>query len=218
MKVCKLIGDYLGENTYLIEKTGSILVIDPGTSSEKLFSAAQQLNGKIVAALLTHGHADHAIGAAGLSKAGVPVYLLKEEEPLLNGRASLALALGARMEKTENLRFLKDGETLSIGPFSVFVIATPGHTAGGACYLIDGALFSGDTLFRFSYGRTDFPTGDEMDLINSIANELFSLPNETVVYCGHSDRYIASGNDLIAAFPDTTIGEEKEKNPILELL
>ena len=99
------------------------------------------------------------------------------------------------------------------------MLATPGHTAGGVSYLIDGALFSGDTLFAGSYGRTDFPTGDEQDLLCSIANTLFELPKETPVYAGHG---VLSPQDMmglpVVASVDTTIGDEYYTNPILHLL
>ncbi len=220
MNIYKLIGEYLSENTYLLEKEGKILVIDPGATAARIFDAAKNVKGEILAVLLTHGHADHALGAAELENSGVPVYLLGGEEEVLNGRANLSIALGFSLEKVKNPIPLKDGEILSLPPFEIQVIATPGHTAGGACYLIEGELFSGDTLFEFSYGRTDFPTGDEQDLLCSIANELFSLPDETSVYCGHSN--INPGKELFSgvfeALPDTVIGREKTSNPILDLL
>ena len=220
MTIYKLIGEYLSENTYLLEKEGKILVIDPGASADRVFKAAESIKGEILAVLLTHGHADHAFGATGLEKSGVPVYLLSGEEEVLNGRANLSIALGFSLEKVKDPRPLKDGEILSLPPFEISVIATPGHTAGGACYLIEGELFSGDTLFECSYGRTDFPTGDEQDLLCSIANELFSLPDETPVYSGHSN--VNPGQEVFPgvfkALPDTMIGREKTSNPILEWL
>ena len=219
MKIYKLIGESLGENTFLLEKEGKILVIDPGASSDRIRNAAGLLSGDIVAAILTHGHADHARGAAGLEAQGVPIYISEEEKNLLNGRANLALALGFSFEKVKEPCFFREG-TLALPPFEISVIATPGHTAGGVCFLIEGCLFLGDTLFAGSYGNVNFPTGDEQDLLCSIANELFSLPDETPVYCGHSD-FLPQGNrlsDLTEAVPDTYIGREKLCNPILDLL
>ena len=220
MKTYKLFGEYLGENTFLLEKEGKILVIDPGASSERIFSAANALGGEIVAAILTHGHADHALGAAGLRKAGVPIWISEKEKDLLNGRANLALALGFSFEKVSDVCLWSGENPLVLSPFSIEVIETPGHTAGGVCYLIEGNLYSGDTLFCMSYGNVNFPTGDEQDLLCSIANELFELPNETPVYCGHSNGFpekeIAPG--VFEAAPDTKIGTEKVCNPILDLL
>ena len=206
----------MGENTYLLVKDGACLVIDPGASAERIKESCHALDASIVAVLMTHAHADHIFGVADLSEEH-EVYLHEEDAAMLNSRANLALALGISLKKTEKFHTVKDGEILSIAPFSVQVIHTPGHTAGSACYLIENMLFSGDTLFYHSYGRTDFPTGDEQDLICSIANELFELPTDTPVFSGHSD-YRAGERDVMIASPDTTIGEERANNPILDLL
>ena len=217
MKVYKLQGEFLGENTYLLVKEDACLVIDPGASAERINAACRTLGASIVGVLLTHAHVDHIIGAADLSSEGYPLYLHETDVEILNSRANLALALGLSLKRTEEFLAVKDGQILTVEPFSVQVIHTPGHTAGSVCYLIENMLFSGDTLFYHSYGRTDFPTGDEQDLVCSICNELFELPLDTLVYSGHS--FFEKGETAVMpATPDTTIGEERANNPILELI
>ena len=218
MIVYKLAGECLNENTYILVKEGSALIVDPGATSERILRECASLSVRPIAVLLTHAHADHIIGAAGLAREGVPVYIHEEDAKILNTRWNLALALGISCEQVEPYTVISEEGRLALPPFEAEVIFTPGHTAGGVSYLVDGSLFSGDTLFCGSYGRTDFPTGDEQDLLCSIANELFSLPDETPVYAGHSDRMPLGEGRAVIAVPDTTIGEEKRGNPILDLL
>lgn len=217
MNIYVIHSDLLAENTYLLTEEGKALVIDPGVPAEIVLRECDKLGVEPIAVLLTHGHVDHIRGAAGLHEAGLKVYAHAEEFQVIAGRANLALALGLSLSPFTPDVALKGGENIAIGPFRTEVIFTPGHTQGGVCYLVDGALFTGDSLFRGSYGRTDFPTGDEQDLLCSLANELFELPPETPVYAGHGDEceelFVA-----IPATPDTTIGAERIANPILDLL
>lgn len=215
MSIYRLTGRFLDESTYIISKDGVCLVIDPGAETSEILSFCEEKEICIQAVLLTHAHVDHIYGAAELSKLGYPIYLHEDDAELLNGRGNLALAFGLSLEKIEKYRtFTGERSIVDLDPFILEVVHTPGHTAGSVCYLIEGDLFSGDTLFADSYGRTDLPTGDEQDLICSIANELFELPPETLVYAGHS-RHTGGKYE---AQPDTTIGEERICNPILELI
>lgn len=217
MTVYSIKSGLLGENTYLVLKEGKALVIDPGVSAEIILSECRKLSVDPIAVLLTHGHVDHIFGAPGLQKAGIKVYAHSREIEVVQGRANLALALGISLSPFTPDVAIEEG-ALALSPFSVEVIFTPGHTQGGVCYLIDGALFSGDTLFAGSYGRTDFPTGDEQDLLCSIANELFSLPLDTPVYAGHSAGEPTVFERAELAFPDTKVANEYSTNPILNLL
>ena len=215
MKVYKIPGEYLGENTYFAVIGKDCLIIDPGADSARIFDFCKRRGLTIRALLLTHAHIDHMYGLPAFEKAGYPIYLHAEDERIINSRANLALAFGLSFERIDRYQTF-DGEEceLSLAPFRLQAIHTPGHTAGSVCYYSDGVLFSGDTLFAGSYGRTDLPTGDEQDLLCSIANELFELPSETLVYAGHSDGISESEE----CAPDTTIGVERETNPIFDLL
>lgn len=218
MKIYVIRSGPIMENTYLLVQEGKALVIDAGAPADVILRECRKLSADPIALLLTHGHIDHILGAAGLQRAGVKVYAGAEEFDVIAGRANLALALRTSLDPFTPDVAVRDEDVLSIGPFSVRALFTPGHTKGGYSYLIDGSLFSGDTLFCGSYGRTDFPTGDEMDLVCSIANVLFSLPPETEVYAGHSDDFSLELDLAFPASPDTTIGNEYSTNPILNLL
>ena len=219
MNVYVIVGEApLYENTFLILKDRKVIVVDPGVSGKRILSACADLGGEPIAVLLTHGHADHILGAKELQEAGIPVYSHAEEFDVIASRANLALVLGRKIPVFTPDHAVRDGDELTLSPFTVKVIFTPGHTKGSVCYLIEGVLFSGDTLFAGSYGRADFPTGDLQDLVCSIANELFELPAETPVYCGHGSEFPVAVGDATLAFPDTTIGREYSTNPILDLL
>ena len=159
---------------------------------------------KPLAVLLTHGHFDHIMGLDGLLREyDIPVYAFESEKEVLN---SARLNLSAMMAGTytfSDARYVKDGQILDIGGVQIRVIHTPGHTSGGCCYYIEkeGILFSGDTLFHTSIGRTDFPTGSSSQLVRSVKERLFDLPDETKVYPGHME--------------ETSIGYEKKYNPFV---
>ena len=214
MTVYSMQGEYLSEVTYLVAEGGKALIVDPGASAQRILSECAKLGLEPVAVLLTHGHADHTAGAIGLQEKGVKVYAHREEVSVLERKANLALAFRLIDHIVRPDVTVEDGDCLEIAPFCVKVIFTPGHTQGGVCYLVGDCLFTGDTLFPGSYGRTDLPTGDEQDLLCSIANELFELPPETKVYSGHGEASL----DARPCGPQTTIGEERSTNPILYLL
>ena len=214
MTVYSMQGEFLSEITYLVVQNGKALVIDPGASGERILAECDSLGVVPVAALLTHGHADHVLGASYLQKHGIKVYAHGEEAALISSKANLAVALGFALDPFVPDVFVKDDDVLSFEWVTVKVIYTPGHTIGGVCYLIENALFTGDTLFPGSYGRTDFPTGDEQDLLCSIANVLFELPMATKVYSGHG----FASNNAKPCDPQTTIRDECSTNPILNLL
>lgn len=216
MKIFALQGGSLCENTYFVVKDGKALIIDPGIPSEIVLEECKRLSAQPIAVLLTHGHFDHVKGAAGLQRTGLKIYAHKEEFSVIAGRANLALALRESLDPFVPDVAVEDDDLLDLTPFEVKVLFTPGHTQGGVCYLIEDCLFSGDTIFPGSYGRTDFPTGDSQDLLCSIADVLFDLPPETKVYCGHGDGSLTEKATLVS--PDTTIGAERATNPILDLL
>jgi len=182
-------------NCYIIkdETSKEIAVIDPGANSGLLINEIEKLNGNVKYILLTHAHADHTGAVEDLAERfKVPVYINQKDEALI--------VKGEYMfEKITVDGFIKDGDFFNIGDIKIKCIETPGHTPGGVCFYTPGYLFSGDTLFAQSIGRTDFAGGDFDEIIDSIKTKLFSLPEETRVFPGHG--------------PETSIKNEKKYNP-----
>ena len=194
-------------NCYFLKnkENGELLIVDPGDASDTIERKVSEMQGKPVGILLTHGHFDH-IGAVDDLRAyfkGVQCYAgEKEEEVLENGSYNLSASWAAALSIRAD-RLLRDKETLTLAGFKIKVIETPGHTKGGVCYYLseEGVLFSGDTLFRTSVGRTDFPTGSMSQIVRSVQYLTENLPGDTVVYPGHQEI--------------TTIAYEQKFNPYL---
>lgn len=177
-------------NCYLVKnkETGALLIIDPADAPARIINKIEQMGAKPEAILLTHGHFDH-IGAAMKLREhyNIPVCAHRAEKEIMeNVDKNLSLMTGMGFT-AEADRLLVDGEKMELAGFDIRVLHTPGHTIGGACYYFEseGVLFAGDTLFRCSVGRTDFPTGSMRQIHDSIHQKLFVLPEETVVYPGH---------------------------------
>ena len=186
------------------DDTKEVLVIDPGASAEKLAEKIKEQGLKPAAILLTHGHFDHATGAEELAKIlQVKIYAEeKEKETLENPQLNLSGWQGSSLVFHAD-EYLKDEQEIDLAGFHIRVLLTPGHTVGGCCFYFpyQNAIFSGDTLFQTSVGRTDFPKGSMSQLINGIREKLLPLPDETAVYTGHGEM--------------TTIGTERMYNPYL---
>lgn len=187
------------------EETKELILIDPADDAKRIIRKIEADGLKLQAILLTHGHFDH-IGAVDDLRAhfqGVQCYAgEKEAEVLENGSYNLSASWAAALSVRAD-RLLRDKETLNLAGFKIRVIETPGHTKGGVCYYLpeEGVLFSGDTLFRTSVGRTDFPTGSMSQIVRSVQYLTENLPGDTVVYPGHQET--------------TTIAYEKRFNPYL---
>lgn len=214
LRIDTLVLGAMATNCYLVmnQETKKMIVIDPGAEPERVIRKIEESGGIPEAILLTHGHFDH-IGAAEAIRSyysgsmaekaeqGVLICALRAEQEICGSREqNLSSAFGNGFTVAPD-RFLEDGETVSIAGVTVKVLHTPGHTAGGACYYIEEekTLFSGDTLFCCSVGRTDFPTGSMRELRNAIHTKLFVLPDDTLVLPGHG--------------ASTSIGYEKKYNP-----
>ena len=186
------------------DDTGEVLIIDPGASAKQLAEKVKEHGLKPVGILLTHGHFDHAAAAEELSQLlDVKIFAHEAEQETLE---MPGLNLSGWEGKAENYHadvYLKDEQELELAGFKVRVLFTPGHTVGGCCYYFveQGAVFSGDTLFEGSIGRTDFPKGSASQLIRAIHEKLMHMPDETAVYPGHGDM--------------TSIGTERVNNPFL---
>jgi hydroxyacylglutathione hydrolase len=195
------------ENSYVVgdPDTGDAALVDPGDEPETLAAlvAARGLTPRFV--VNTHAHLDH-VGAAAALKAryGIPFFLHPGDRIWLDG-----LALQARMfgldtpEKPGVDRWLVEGEEIALGHRKFRVIHTPGHTPGGVCLFFetDRVLFTGDTLFAGSVGRTDFPGGSWDDLATAIRTKLFPLGDDVVFHSGHG--------------PASTLGDERRSNPFV---
>jgi glyoxylase-like metal-dependent hydrolase (beta-lactamase superfamily II) len=193
-------------NCYILaESVGSqAVIIDPGADYNKIKLVLDKHQLKPGIIINTHGHADH-IGCD--DEFGLPVYIHKSDAPLLkdpvrnlSGFISGPLAVKAKAKE------IKDGDIIGLGNIKLEVLHTPGHTSGGISLLLKGVekniLFSGDSLFFHSVGRTDFPGASHEELVKAIKGKLLTLPDSTVVYPGHG--------------PSSTIRAEKENNPFLD--
>lgn len=196
-----------GTNTYLVWeiKSREAILIDPGAPSKKILSYVDTNNITIKAIVNTHGHADHIGGNAYFHDSwNVPVMIhAADAEKLTDPELNLSSFMGKAVISPAADRLLEEGDRIKLGKKELEVIYTPGHTKGGICLVFDLLLFSGDTLFRGSIGRTDFPDGDYDTLINSIKNKLYKLPDQTMVLPGHMES--------------TKIGLEKRENPFARL-
>lgn len=190
MQIDNLVLSICATNCYLVKnkENGALLIIDPADAPDRIIQKIEQMDAKPEAILLTHGHFDHIGAAMKLHEHyGIPVYAHRAEQEILeNVDKNLSLMIGMGFTATAD-NYLNDGQQLELAGFDIRIIHTPGHTIGSSCYYFEteGVLFSGDTLFRCSVGRTDFPTGSMRQIHDSIHEKLFVLPEETMVYPGH---------------------------------
>ncbi len=188
---CLVLGE-AATNCYLAKnrQTGALLIIDPGDEEGLIREKIAGMGGTPEAVLLTHGHYDH-IGAAEAIRKDydIPVCAIREEQEVLTDVEKNMTLWHGDAYTLQADRFFRDGEQVTLAGFSIRVLHTPGHTIGSACYYLpeESVLFSGDTLFRCSVGRTDFPTGSMTAMHRSIHEKLFELPEETKVYPGHEE-------------------------------
>lgn len=191
----------LNANCYILadEVLKKCLIIDVGGGFDEVVSVVNERGYTVVGALFTHGHYDHALDGIKCKEAGIPVYITRKDQELIDGRGNLARYCGVTMTPFVADGYLQEGIN-DIGGFSVEVVFTPGHTAGSCCFIVDGTIYSGDTIFKGNFGRFDFPSGSFQDLKKSVFDVVYSYPDKTPIYPGHGDP--------------TTVGEEKEGNSL----
>lgn len=178
-------------NCYIIqdENTKETMVIDPGGSPEKIIEMLDILDANVKYLYLTHCHGDHIRGLKQVKdvKGGTVLIHRYDVDGLYNQNISLTDYIGINHIEIEADSRVDDGDLLHIGDIEIKVIHTPGHTKGGSSLYCEKekCLFSGDTIFRGTWGRTDLPTGSLEDIMNSITKKLLVLPNDTIIYPGH---------------------------------
>lgn len=206
MFIKKLTVGPLESNCYLVadEETREGIIIDPGEEGERILKIVTR-EGVVPRYLVnTHGHIDH-IGANGYLKGKIEGLKLgihaADTRMLINARESLSNFAGGELASPPADFLLQEGDEITLGKKSLKVIHTPGHTPGGICLLGEGKIFTGDTLFAGSVGRTDLPGGSMELLTKSLRKKLMVLPEETIIYPGHGES--------------STIGREKISNPFI---
>lgn len=192
-------------NTYFVwnDEIAEGIIIDPAGDFERICDKIEQYGFKPVAILLTHGHFDHMLAAENLrEKYSIKIYAGdNEKEVLQNPEYNLTASFMGQPIVLDADMYIHDSTSLFIAGYRIKCIEVPGHTPGGMCYYFEdeSIVFSGDTLFHESVGRSDFPGGNGRNLYLGIKNKLFILPDEVVVYPGHMES--------------TTIAHEKQHNP-----
>ncbi len=191
-------------NTYIIKdkSTSALAVVDPACNSGKLLDEIVKLGGKLDYILLTHGHFDHIGGVKFLLEHFSPKVLISKDEAELLNNPNLNGASWHNLHIDEILvdNYLSDNDEFYLGETKIRFITTPGHTGGSGCYFVDDSIFSGDTLFCQSIGRTDFPTSSILSMKQSL-EKLKSIDGEYIVYPGH---------DI-----STTLSQERKYNPYM---
>lgn len=203
MDIKRIVLGEIAVNCYLVSTAAAAVVIDPGFENLRAEEFLLEGCDKQRLILLTHAHFDHIGGALRLrEKTGADIVIGRcDNEYLSVPEVNLSNSFGVRLEPFCADRTVDDGDIINAGDMEIKVLHTPGHTVGGVCYLINESLFSGDTLFCGSVGRTDFPGGD-FGVLSASVKRLYSLlPDETTVYPGHGEA--------------TDIGREKSYNMLV---
>lgn len=202
MRIDTLAVGHMQANCYIVssQKTGNAILIDPGDEYDKIndFLEKNKLTAKLI--VHTHGHIDH---IQADNEFNLPVYAHKSDLGLLkNPEKNLSSFLSHPFTVKREIVILEDGQSVALDDLRLTVLHTPGHTPGGICLKVNNAVFTGDTLFAGSIGRTDFPGASEEQLLQSIRDKLINLADDTIVYPGHG--------------PESTMGREKRTNPFLQ--
>lgn len=207
LKIGRMVIGSVQTNCYFVyrEGTSDVIFFDPADKGDYIYETLKDKGFNVKGILLTHAHFDHIWGCNKLRElSGAPIYAYEAEKVLCEDAGTNVSEQVGRPYTVIPDRYLKDGEEITVADMTCRLIATPGHTVGSCCYYFeeDGLLIAGDTLFQESVGRTDLATGSMGELVRSIKDKLFTLPDDTKVYPGHGDS--------------TTIGYEKEYNPFVQ--
>ena len=206
MIIKQFISMFIGTNIYVAvdENTNKAFIVDPADPNPKAAQFIRENGYDLEYIILTHGHADH-IGGVAFMKEQFPeavIVACEKEKPILSDPSlNFSREICGQAVTVDADKYVNQGDSLKVGDLELTFFHTPGHTPGGMCILVGDTLFSGDTLFAQSVGRTDFPLSSMTQLRDAIKNKLFLLPEETKVYPGHMGA--------------TTIGKEKRSNPFV---
>ena len=190
----------LSANCHIVysNEQSKALIIDSGGDFSLIQDTLKRINKQAGAVILTHCHFDHVMATAEFAEIGVPVYMHEKDVDFITNSGNLAKYFGLKLKP-----FIVDnrliGGDIDICGYKITIIETPGHTEGGICIKIQNLLFTGDTLFKSGCGRTDFPSGNELKLIQS-AKRLFAIEEDLILYTGHGEA--------------TTLEKERKTNPI----
>jgi glyoxylase-like metal-dependent hydrolase (beta-lactamase superfamily II) len=203
MRLKVVLNDLFLSNTYIVAGEGEGLIIDPGSSYEMIINIISDLDVEVVGIIATHGHVDHVAGVYMLRKEyNTDFFMHGKDSFLLSQAESFLRTYGYDIPIVDDIDILLDDRgNINIGGFDLRIIHTPGHSPGSISILLGDCLFTGDTLFRESIGRTDFPGGSFNEIVESIHRKIFTLSKNTVIYPGHG--------------PETTVGHEIEYNPFV---
>lgn len=191
-------------NCYIVgsEETGKGIIIDPGADASRIIENVNRRELDIKYIVVTHGHLDHLGALREVREAtGAEVCLHADDSQFIQEKPVATVFGSWHPSLAPPERLLQGGDAIDVGDLHFQVLHTPGHTDGGICLTGHGVVFSGDTLFNYGIGRTDFPGASQSRLVNNIHTKLMVLPDSTVVYPGHG--------------PKTTIGTERRANPFL---
>ena len=205
LKVERIVVGPLYTNCYIVSNHNEAIIIDPGGEAEKISRIIDSKGLKVTAIIATHGHFDHILAVEDLRKRyRAPFAINKKDLWLVRIAHRVAGGYGIMGEEISDPDAdLAEGSVVRIGDEELRVIETPGHTPGSVCLVGEDLVFTGDTLFRGSVGRTDFPGGSWADLMESL-KKIATLNEDLIVYPGHG--------------PPSTIGDEKRSNPFLKMI
>jgi hydroxyacylglutathione hydrolase len=178
------------------------IFFDPGDEIERILEIANSENMNISRLIATHCHVDHIAGAnIAMEKLGLPLEICPLGKNMLGNVGPIAAAFGYTTSEIKEGGYLSEGDIVNIGKTKFSILHCPGHSPDSLCFYTDGVLIGGDVIFKGSLGRTDLPGGNTEQLMNSITEKIYLLPDETKIYPGHG--------------PETTLGTEKKQNPYL---
>jgi len=204
LKIVQIPVGALAMNATLVmdKESRETIFFDPGDEIERILEIANHENMIITRLIATHCHVDHIAGAnTAMEKLRLPLEICPLGKDLLGNVGPIAAAFGYSVSEIKEGGYLNEGDIVKIGKSEFTILHCPGHSPDSLCFYSEGVLIGGDVIFRGSLGRTDLPGGNTEQLMNSITEKIYDLPEDTIIYPGHG--------------PKTDLGREKKENPYL---